>query len=186
MVEGPRLDHQKTDRYRSEASESSVQIFGSFFGLKSAGKLGLVNQFKVNSHDLRQIEIPSPSNNVHADGPGKKLPPGFACVVVHHSLFIKCSPSDVTTAAEDDQRKDHLAEEQQDDAADTEQPNLLHHGLTLIRHGVPLNGRHFVIDSAFGFIDDVRRKSQTLQVLNENKTRDQLIQSGRQKPCIQE
>ena len=185
-MEGPRLDHQKTDRYRYEASESSVQIFGSFFGLKSAGKLGLVNQFKVNSHDLRQIEIPSPSNNVHAGGPGKKLPPGFACVVVHHSLFIKCSPSDITTAAEDDQRKDHLAEEQQDDAADTEQPKLLHHGLALIRHGVPLHARHFVIDSAFGFIDDVRRKSQTLQVLNENQTRDQLIQSGRQEPCIQQ
>ena len=147
-----------------------------------------MNQLKVNSHDLRQIEIPSPSNNVHADGPGKKLPPGCACVVVHHhhSLFIKCSPSDVTTAAEDDQREDHLAEEQQDDAADTEQPNLLHHALALIRHGVPVKARHFVIDSAFGFIDDVRRKSQTLQVLNENKTRDQLIQSGHQEPCIQE
>ena len=105
---------------------------------------------------------------------------------LHPSLLIECSPSDVTTATKDDQRKDHLAEEQQDDAADTEQPNLLDHGLALICQGVPLHARHFVIDRAFGFIDDARRKSQTLQVLNENKTRDQLIQSGRQEPCIQE
>lgn len=86
-MKGPRLDHQKTDRYRYEASESSVEIFGSFFGLKLAGKLGLVNQFTVNSHDLRQIEIPSPSNNINPDCPGKEHTPGFGCVFIHHFLL---------------------------------------------------------------------------------------------------
>ena len=66
----------------------------------------------------------------------------FACFLVLLLLLVECPPGDVATTAKDDQREDHLAEEKQDDAADTEKSDLLDHSLTLNCHGIPLNSRH--------------------------------------------
>ena len=68
------------------------------------------------------------------------------------SLLVECPPGDVATTAKEDQRKDHLAEEQQDDSADTEKSYLLNHSLTINCHGIPLNSRHCDIEAVDGII----------------------------------
>ena len=68
------------------------------------------------------------------------------------SLLFECPPGDVATTAKEDQGGDHLAEEQQDDAADTEKSDLLNHSLTINCHGIPLNSRHCDIEAVDGII----------------------------------
>ena len=50
---------------------------------ESTSDPGLTNRFKVDSHDLGQIEIGSPSNDIESKGPDVKRSPGRRCFFLH-------------------------------------------------------------------------------------------------------
>ena len=62
--------------------------------------------------------------------------------ISHGLLLEKGAPSDIAATAQENQWKNHLAEGQQDDAANADEADLLDHGLTFVSHLVPLDSGH--------------------------------------------
>ena len=66
----------------------------------------------------------------------------------HDLLLEQGTPGDITSATQQNQGENHLAEGQQDDSTKADESDLLDHGLTLVSHGVPLDSGHYDTDAA--------------------------------------
>ena len=67
-------------------------------------------------------------------------------------VFVEGAPSDIAAASKENQREDHLAEGQQDNSSETDEPDLLDHGLTLVSHLVPLDPGHYDSEAVNHFL----------------------------------
>jgi len=66
---------------------------------------GLSHQLVVESHDLGQIEVAAPSDDIDADGPDEESSSGLIGVVFHVPLLlVEGTPGYVATSAEQGQR----------------------------------------------------------------------------------
>ena len=97
----------------------------------------------------------------------------FVSFLVLLSLLVDCPPGDVATTAKQDQGEDHLAEEQQDDSADTEKSDLLNHSLTINCHGIPLNSRHCDIEAVDviigGLLCNIKKRLRRQNILGREE-----------------
>ena len=67
-------------------------------------------------------------------------------------VFVEGALSDIADASKENQREDHLAEGQQDNSSETDEPELLDHRLTLVSHGFPLKPSHYQTDAVDHFL----------------------------------
>ena len=56
---------------------------------ESTSNLGLTNRFKVDPHDLGQIDIGSPSNDIESKGPDVQRSSGRRCFFLHRLFPVE-------------------------------------------------------------------------------------------------
>ena len=98
----------------------------------------------LGAHNSANGEVVDDGNDAERQQVGQEIS--------HDLLLEQGTPGDITAATQQDQGENHLAEGQQDDSTKADQSDLLHHGLTFVSHGFPLDPGHKDTEAAHFFL----------------------------------